>query len=230
MKSKMDQLQRFESHGLNSNPFRSLTRDELAESYTMLPSRTEIDLRAIAQTTSSLVEISAPEGWGKTTMLLALLDLFKQDGLSARYHYLPRGRGDLFPDFQSLDVFLIDEAQRLVRRERRAVRRWMREGQGRMITGTHRYWRTAGVGVLRYSIPALRREDVQGFFRRRLQLAGGKHAIGLSDEAAIWLGKSGKNLRTIERWLYEVFQHWPDDPNSKETRELDLETIRRFLK
>jgi hypothetical protein len=62
---------------------------------------------------SGHLQVLGQMGRGKTTTLLGLGKRFRLQGLRADYEYLPAGRDAFTTPLASLDVFLLDEVQRL---------------------------------------------------------------------------------------------------------------------
>ncbi len=219
--------------GLSGNPFRVLTDAELAASFTTLPGRSEPDPARLADDACKLVEVTADEGQGKTTFLLALRAEYQRRGTAVQYHYLPPDRSDSFPslDFPAsyeLDeserpgehrdhpsppdrchILLLDEMQRTTWRERRRLHQWLLMPGNQLVTGTHRPWRPRGVPRREIRLPLPQPGDVVRFFEVRIDAArrGGTPCTFQLDEAAVeLLCRRGRSLRRIEQTLYEVFR------------------------
>ena len=97
--------------GYRCNPFRTLTRDEWRE-LAVLPE----GLHTWIDSLPPLTQILGDQGRGKTSALLALEREINQRGWPVAYEYLPPGTKRYTQDSSDLQVFLLDEAQRLSRR------------------------------------------------------------------------------------------------------------------
>lgn len=218
------QLERFARLGLQCNPFRVLEPDELVASFVPYDGESALELPRLLELDTALVEFSAGQGVGKTTLLRVLEHHWKRQGRSVEYHYLDAGRLDKLPDPVS-EIVILDEAQRMSRLERTRILDWLDATGGHVVTGTHRFWRTRRVRLRRHRLPQLGLHRIGAFFRRRIAMAGAGGRFALADDAARLLLRRGVTLRRIERWLYEVFQRWPSEPERHyvlEQRELGI--------
>ncbi|RMG89513.1 MAG: ATP-binding protein [Chloroflexi bacterium] len=97
----------FHKLGYRRNPFGALTDEEWPE-VAVLPREVEQILPHVIH-----LQILGPAGVGKSTILRRLAHQFSQANLRAVYEYLPEGQHKFFTRLANLDIFLLDEAQRL---------------------------------------------------------------------------------------------------------------------
>src|SRR5262249_26539331 len=107
----------FHALGFRSNPFRALTDEEWAEIVVLPPELAAAAAEAEAR--GGHLQILGDRGRGKTSALLGLAAAQRQAGKRAAYEYLPEGRDSFRTALAGLDVFLLDEAQRLNGAEQR---------------------------------------------------------------------------------------------------------------
>lgn len=218
--------------GLRWNPFRVLPPDELTE-HALVPVEKQLGITVdrLLSLEEPLVELSAPEGIGKTTVLRVAESALRDLGTAVTYHYLTPDRSDRFPSLDC-EVLLLDEIQRLHRSERRRLAGWLRRGDGRAICATHRWWRPRGVPMqaLRVALPGA--GAMREFFRMRVGYAGAGD-VELTDDAAQWLATEVGTLRKAEWLLYEVFQEQVpslDKPPQRTSTRIDVEDLAGQLK
>ncbi len=112
----------FRALGFCCNPFRALMPDEWAAVAVLPEPVIEVLERGFQH-----LQIRGRKGRGKSTTLHGLIDHFEEAGLRVAYERLPRGQHHFLTDTSDLDMFFLDEAQRLNWAERwrlvRAVRR-----------------------------------------------------------------------------------------------------------
>lgn len=150
----------------------------------------------------SVVQFIGAEGRGKTTHLLALTRLHPD----ATYEYLPEGARRFVTSVGSTPLLLLDEAQRLCRRERRRLFRSF----PCLAVATHEdLSRSAGVPVQTLRVGGIDVERLARILDRRLEWArrgpGPLPRFGC-DACSRLIERFGDNLRAIEDYLYEVFQ------------------------
>jgi hypothetical protein len=199
--------------GFRGNPFRRLSDDELV-AVAVLPG----EVLRLARGSSDHLQILGAQGRGKSTCLRALATRFTQDGLRAVYEYLPAGSKSFGTSLDGLDVFLLDEAQRLRAHERirllaAAADRLHRL---RVVLGVHDNMTPLFSGhrlpLATVHIDSITPPYLQAVLSRRLALLAldDPPAITFSAEAVRYLCDTfGSDLRRIERFLYEVFQSKP---------------------
>src|SRR5712692_10403753 len=120
----------FHALGFRSNPFRALTDEEWA-AIVVLP---EAILQAAAS--GGHLQVLGEMGRGKTSTLLGLAEHFRHGGRFVEYEYLPIGQDMFKSPLAGLQVFLLDEVQRLRPDERRRLLAAARGGL-RLILGSH---------------------------------------------------------------------------------------------
>ena len=199
--------------GFRGNPFRRLTDDELA-AVAVLPG----ELLRLARRTSDHVQVLGAKGRGKSTCLHALAAKFGQDGLRAIYEYLPAEKDSFGTSLDGLDVFLLDEAQRLKAHERiRLLAAASNRSHGlRLVVGSHDDM-TPLFSRRRRPLATVRIDSItppylQAVLSRRLALLALEDppAITFSADAVRYLCDAfGSDLRRVERFLYEVFESKP---------------------
>jgi len=200
----------FHALGFRCNPFRALTDEEWG-AIVLLPAAVTDALSAGGRH----LQIVGEAGCGKTSTLLALWKQFQDGGQRAAYEYLPAGTTVFRTDLRPLEVFLLDEAQRLNRRARRRLAAAAAEDSARIIVSSHRdlspLFERAGASLttvrLDFPSPARLRQMLH---RRLAYFALHPDAPpSFRDDALDALRRaSGGNLRAVERCLYEAFQTW----------------------
>lgn len=188
---------------LRQNPFGHVDlaeRDELAV----------VDIGAVVERLASpryAVQFVGDRGSGKTTHLLAVADRFP----GAAYVHFAEGQRPPIPVGSPL---LIDECQRVPRRDRREA---LRRGVP-LVLATHRDFsrelRSAGydvetVEVARWTTP----ERLCELLNRRIQRVrrgdGPVPSVSLGTAGQL-LSRFGPNVRAIETHLYDVFHELDD--------------------
>jgi hypothetical protein len=106
----------FHSMGFRCNPFRSLTDGEWTQIVVLHPT-----LEAISTAGFTHLQVLGDPGYGKTSTLLGLRAHYTKLGKRAAYEYLPPGKRVFTTDIRDLEVFLLDEFQRLSTRHRRQL-------------------------------------------------------------------------------------------------------------
>jgi hypothetical protein len=198
----------FHALGFRSNPFRALTDEEWA-AIVVLP---EAVLQAAAG--GGHLQVLGEMGRGKTSTLLGLAEHFRHEGRVVTYEYLPIGKDTFKLALAGLQVFLLDEAQRLRPSERRRLLTAARGGL-RLIVGSHEdlapAFTGAGLSLSTVRLETTGRAHLEAILARRLDhfaLGDRQPRVTLDPSAAKYLEATfGNNLRAMERFLYEVFQH-----------------------
>jgi hypothetical protein len=196
----------FHAIGFQCNPFRTLT-DEEWEAVAVLP----LDLQqALAQGFEHL-QILGPLGHGKTSRLLGLAARLRQAGHRLAYEYLPQGQSHFAGGAGPLDYFLLDEAQRLSRRERERLAGFPAL---HVVLGSHEDLSPefARGGLNLATVHIHNDEDhLRAVLERRLSyFARGDPAVTFDASAVGFLHRTfGGNLRAAQYFLYEVFQRFP---------------------
>lgn len=197
----------FHALGFRSNPFRALTDEEWA-AIVVLPRAV---VAAAAQ--GGHLQVLGELGRGKTSTLLGLAAQLRRDGHAVAYEYLPIGHDAFQTSLAGLDVFLLDEAQRLRPAERRRLLASTQPNQ-RLILGSHEdlapLFARAGLRLASVAPGTNDPEHLAAIFARRLDymaLEPGQPGVTFDASAVEFLAATfGGNLRAMERFLYEVFQ------------------------
>jgi chromosomal replication initiation ATPase DnaA len=201
----------FSDIGFLCNPFRAMTREEWIRA-AIIP---ETVRRAI--TAGGHIQLLGDAGSGKTSSLLALGDQFHKAGMRSGYEYLPRKEKSYRTKTDGLEIFLLDEAQRLSKggflSSNEMVRLLDAAKNGvRLILGTHEdlspAFRSRRISPVTVTLSTPAAEELAGILERRLDLFSLKPIhTKFSPEAVDWLrSEVGANLRTMEYFLYDYFQ------------------------
>ncbi|MBI5303729.1 MAG: hypothetical protein HY868_16455 [Chloroflexi bacterium] len=196
----------FHALGLQCNPFRALTDDEWAD-IAVLPDA----FIATIERDNAHVQILGARGFGKTTMLLALAARFKRAGKRVAYEYRAEGQSRFTTDADSLDVFLLDEAQRLGSRERNRL--LGAASHTRLVLGTHtdftREFARHGLPLTALRLEPATAAHLAAILQTRLDYfaRGESRAITFTPDAIQFLSQRfGGDLRALDHFLYDVFQ------------------------
>jgi hypothetical protein len=197
----------FRALGLRANPFSALDDASWAE-VAVLPENVLVVLAS-----GTHVQVLGEQGRGKTTVLLGLAERLRRDGLRVVYEYLPEGQRTFHSRLDGLPVFVLDEAQRLNARELRRLTGAARAGT-RLIAGSHvdlrRQFQAAGLRLESVTLGDGGRGHLEAVLARRLRhfaLDGAEAGINFEPAAIDYLqARFGGDLRSLERFLYEVFQ------------------------
>jgi Cdc6-like AAA superfamily ATPase len=219
LQSRLEQLTRFERIGLKWNPFRTVAAHEKADIYLPDLYQTVELARRVAESREPFIQVIADAGHGKSTVLAAVGDTLAKNVIASESKYLQPSlltRAQI-PD-REVRVLILDEAERLTRRNLRNLIRWTERG-GRLIVSSHRdlYGRAYGRSASRNSarrdaatirLPNVTATGLQEFFRARVRwAASSEHFSELTTDGASWLlDASHGNLRIVEAILYEIFQ------------------------
>ena len=195
---------RYAACGLVRNPF--CVPGELADGFLALPSRNAGEETTwLAPTAPPLIEVIGDPGQGKSTLLGHLRRRAEAAGLAVHYHYLPPRRDDRWPSLGSVELFLVDEAQRLRRRERRLLVRFLRKG-GHIITATHRPWCPRGIRRHEIRLEPPTRADVAALLWARINQAASGSVPELPAPIVDQLARRATSLIYLEQLAYELFQ------------------------
>lgn len=198
--------------GFRRNPFGALEPDEWA-AITVLSAT----LTKLLPSHFTHLQLLGSMGSGKTTTLLKLADQLSQTGCRLAYEYLAQGQKVYQTDTAVLDMFLLDEAQRLNRRERRRLLSAVTQHSHKdlhLILSSHedltplfRRWRQP---LLSVNLEETLTADWYGrMLSRRLEYFAlpDKPHTTLSADAVEWLYETFyPNMRDAEYFLYEVWQ------------------------
>jgi len=197
----------FHALGYRSNPFRALTDEEWAE-IVVLP-----DAIVAAAAHGGHLQVLGELGHGKTSALLGLAQQFRRAGRRVIYEYLPIVQDTFTASVIGLDVFLLDEVQRLRPNERL---RLVAAGQAglRLILGSHEdltpLFQGAGLSLATVRLDQTAPGQLAALLARRLAAAAlpnSPNGVAFDASAVAYLeDKFAGNLRAMEHFLYEVFQ------------------------
>ena len=190
--------------GYQCNPFRALTADEEA-TLAVLPSEV---FEAYAESSAHL-QIMGEKGRGKSATLHGLVGRAESDGLRVAYEYLPEGKDRFDTVLHGLDLFVLDEAQRLSRRERSRLL----QSAPRLIVSSHADLATNfkhhGLPLRSIRLGNLGPGHVRAVLDGRLEhfALDDRPRAALSEDAYAWLAATfGDDLRSTIALLYEAFQ------------------------
>jgi hypothetical protein len=195
--------------GYGRNPFGALTDEEWAAVAVLPPKAAQALESGFAH-----LQLLGPMGAGKSTALLAMQEVFKEAGRQAVYEYLPLGKRRFDTETAVLDVFLLDEAQRLSWRQRRRLVDGAGNGRLQLVLSSHEDLTRlfAQKGLVLTSVD-LAGEMTVGWVTAVLDTRLAYFALPdqpravLSDDAVHYLcHRFGDNLRQMEYFLYEVWQ------------------------
>jgi hypothetical protein len=219
MRSRIDQLTRFERLQLKWNPFRVIAAYEKADVY--LPDLYHPSGLAsqVAKSDEPFTQVIADAGHGKSTFLAAVGHAFLEQDTPIESTYLqPTLLTRVQVPNPETRILILDEAERLTKRNLRKLIRWTERG-GRLIVTSHTdlycraYARSASRKCARRNAATIRLPDVtaaglQKLFRERVCWAAiAECRSELTTDGARWLlDASNGNLRTVEAILYELFQ------------------------
>ncbi len=203
--------------GYRQNPFAALTAEEWTAVSFIPPA-----VQQVMDAGFTHLQLLGPKGCGKTATLLRLAAERRAQGQTVVYEYLPEGQKHFVTPLAAGTVFVLDEAQRLSRGERK---RWMMGGTAvTFLFSSHvdltPHFRRAHLPLTTLSVdegitPAYYRQWIE----RRLTYFAlpGKRRLVLDDTAVMALYRRyGRDMREAEYFLYEVFQHpWPEPAASE---------------
>jgi hypothetical protein len=199
--------------GYRSNPFRSLTPQEWRD-LAMLPE----GLSSMIDSPPPLLQILGAQGAGKTSTLLALERTFHDRGWLVTYEYLPPGSNQVRSDLTQLQVYLLDEAQRLSPRavQRLFARSYPTSSSGlHLVLSTHEdlstYTAKMGLPLETFRLGQHSRNFTLSLIERRLtyfERPGFRGTRIAPDALDLVISTCGTDLRKLEGLLYEVYQRW----------------------
>jgi chromosomal replication initiation ATPase DnaA len=198
----------FHALGLRCNPFRALTEEEWGD-LALLPAE------LLALDPAAHVQILGERGHGKTSLLMGLAAHGRRRGKKLAYEYLAAGQNEFKTSLAGLDVFLLDEAQRLKGRERgRLLAEILSSDRApRLILSSHAdlapWFARRHLNLASLRLTAAGVDHLRAVVERRLAyfaLPGGP-GVTLAPEAFNYLHRRfGGNLRAVEQLLYEACQ------------------------
>lgn len=194
--------------GYRRNPFGALTAEEWTAVAFIPPA-----VQQVIDAGFTHLQLLGPKGCGKTTTLLKLAAERRAQAQTVTYEYLPEGQHYFTTNPKGLDLFVLDEAQRLRWRERR---RWVGCGTAvSLLFSSHAdltphfqrahlplisIWLDEGISLAHY----------QSWLEKRLTYFAlpGRRRVELADTAVNALHQQfGRDMREAEYFLYELFQH-----------------------
>lgn len=204
----------FEALGFHSNPFRALTDEEWATIAILPPEICD----ALQQDTH--IQILGDAGHGKSTTLRGLVSQLGQQGKKVEYEYLPLGQHHFITPpsiIQNLDVFLLDEVQRLNRRQRNKLFSIVTKHHVRLILGSHEDFEPR-FSKNKLPITTIILDDIDPSFLGEMlterlnyfRIGSNSPVYFEADAIDYLLDRFRRNLRLMEYYLYEVFQHLAD--------------------
>ena len=200
----------FHALGLQCNPFRALTDEEWGE-IALLPEE------LLTLDPAAHVQVLGERGHGKTSLLMGLAALGRRQRKKTAYEYLPAGQNKFTTRLAGLDLFLLDEAQRLGRGEwGRLLAGALAASAPRLVVSSHEdvapLFASHHLDLRTIHLTAASVDLLRAVVQRRLTyfaLPGGP-GIAITSEAIDYLHQRfGGNLRAAEHLLYEVCQHLP---------------------
>jgi hypothetical protein len=211
----------FHALGFRCNPFRVLSDEEWAE-VAVLPG----PIAALFDGGFTHLQVIGEAGRGKSTALVALAERFRQQGQRVHHEYLPEGTRRFRTPTDGIDLFCLDEAQRLLRGERRRLLGLAERGT-RLVLSSHEDLAPL-FARRRLPLTTVRLDDepdvhFRAVLERRLDyfaLAGAERVTFAPDALAALRRRFGTDLRAAERWLYELFQRL-DSPRPLTLRDVE---------
>ncbi len=195
----------FHSLGYTRNPFGALSDQEWVAA-AVLPDAIIGVLEGSAN-----IQLLGPKGAGKSTILRKATAVLQAAGQVAAYEYIPEGQRQFTTPLATLNVFCLDEAQRLGLQEKRRLLRWS-HGKGRLIVGTHRKVGTVWPDRSLFTIylPDLITADLwQAALTQRLAVFAipDRPRLTFAPDSFEYLHQVfGADMREGEYFLYEVWQ------------------------
>jgi hypothetical protein len=198
--------------GYRSNPFGALTPEEWTAVAFIPPM-----VQQILDNGCAYLQLLGGKGCGKTTTLLKLAAYYRGQGRRVVYEYIAEGQTHFAAELADASVFILDEAQRLNKRERR---RWLREQADTAVPLTI-FSSHENLAPLFKQRPLqsiqldalISLTHYQAWIERRLAYFArpGVPQVALSAEAIRYLYHTfGTDMREAEYFLYDVFQQeWP---------------------
>jgi hypothetical protein len=198
----------FYKFGLTRNPFGTLSPAEQV-AVTVPPP----EIEAALQTGFVHLVVLGRKGRGKSTALRYVQWHFMAAGQRTGYERIPRWQWRYTTDIAPLDVFALDEAQRLAPWE--VWRLFSERGDRRLLIGSHRgmaldFW-ARGLDVLTVRLDgAMTRARLAAILARRLgafALDDAPPKLHFAPDAVDYLWRRfGDDLRSMNFYLYDVFQ------------------------
>jgi hypothetical protein len=204
---ELDRFFPFQRIGFECNPFRALNREEVPR-LAIIPE----EIKNVCWESAEHLQILGAAGTGKTTLLLGICGGEYWDGQAPGYEYLAEGDQSYQTDMQAIDVFLLDEAQRLDRSSLHRLKNSANEGT-RLIFSSHRdlsnEFRRDGLNLRSVVIETPSRVQIRDILLKRLVYfsLGDSPKLDFTGDAIDFLYQTfGSDIRSMMDLLYEVFQ------------------------
>jgi hypothetical protein len=188
--------------GFKCNPFRTLTDDEWSEIAILPESILE------AADASTHLQILGALGRGKTTTLMGLQAHLKRAGKRVAYEYIPEGQTRFYTPLDDLEIFLLDEAQRI-----KNFPKVLNLREVRLIFTSHQdfasHFAHYNLSLIAIELDTMTPDHLRRVIEKRLTYFAldDQPQTRFADDAIEYLyEKFGSDLRGAERFLYEVFQ------------------------
>ena len=204
---ELDRFFPFQRIGFECNPFRSLTREEVPR-LAIIPE----EVKKVCWESADHLQILGAAGSGKTTLLLGICGGEYWGDQVPGYEYLGEGDQSYQTNMQAVDVFLLDEAQRLDRSSLHRLITKANEGT-RLIFSSHRdlsnEFGRDGLKLKSVVIETHSRVRISKILLKRLATfsLGDSPKVNFTGEAIDFLCQTfGSDIRAMMDLLYEVFQ------------------------
>lgn len=220
----------FHALGYQCNPFRAVTNEEWVALAVLHP-----QVEAALVTSFEHLQVLGEKGHGKTTTLLAIADHYKRAGKRTAYEHLEVGEQHYKTSLARLDLFCLDEVQRLIPAERmRLIGSLLKEKGLHMVLGSHEdfgpLFNRHGLTLTTLQFETVPLTHVEAVVRRRLEyfaLTLGQPGVRPTPEAiAALYNRYGSDVRRIEQALYEAYQYAAARP---EVREIDEAVVKIIM-
>ncbi len=219
----------FHTLGYHKNPFGALSDEEWA-AIAILPK----SVTAVLPNNFIHLQLLGPKGCGKTTTLRKIMAAFQQPNLHTAYEYIPEGATQFKTNLTDLDLFCLDEAQRLTYWERRRWLNQVQNGRLRAIFSSHK---DLSKSFQRRKLPLqtihINQEIDEAHYKAVLyqRLAyfslPNQPTIQLADSGIAFLYETfGQDMREAEYFLYEV---WQEQTQVNVLTAVDLQQIHHQL-
>ncbi|MCP5096726.1 MAG: ATP-binding protein [Chloroflexi bacterium] len=199
----------FHTLGYSQNPFGALT-EEMWAAIAVLPQNVA---QVLADETVH-AQLLGPMGCGKTTTLQKAVHMFRESNHHVAYEYIAEGENKFVSSLSTVDLFVLDEAQRLNWWMRRRWLNCVANGRLRTIFSSHkdlsRAFRRRGLPLKTIEVHQLiTLAHYESILHQRLAYftLPNQPAAMLTEDAVRFLYISfGPDLREAEYFLYEVWQ------------------------
>lgn len=204
---ELDRYLPFYRLGFACNPFKALTPDEIGKVAIISDEITN----AYKHTLDHL-QILGSKGRGKTTTLMGLASHTNSEKWASSYEYLADGQGSYRTDLTDLDLFFLDEAQRLNKVSISRLTNSTSE-KLRIVFSSHEdlsdVFNRKDLGLSSFRVEVDSRAQIDAIISRRLEYFSREAvpSIMLSNQAKKFLHITfGTDIRSMLDVLYDVFQ------------------------